>query len=835
MNAGLCQPENPPALPARPPPAEPTRRDHTLAYLLLFASGAAGLAHQILWTRRLVDVLGASTDTFSKVVGAFFVGLALGSGWSALRPPRPETAWRRLVGAELAVALLGVGVLLAVPLADVLRPLPILGRGIRLLLPLLLVTPPAFAMGVVLPAMMSAIRGHRTAVGLYTVNTLGGVLGIAGVVFFALPRWGLLGAGLSVCALNVLIALTVLWWRPQASAELPKSDSVARPAGGTPGALFLAFASGFLVLGLEVVSQHQFAQVTINSHFSSAVVLSGVLLALTAAAACVGGLTLTTTRLLSISLGLAALACLVEPILFLSLRPGLQIIPYEWTPARYFAAVGTLASLTLVPVFFASGLLFPILLRDADQPRQVAQLLAINGLGGWLGAELTPALMLPVGGLWRTMLAAGMGYWVLKQFFGSPWPVARPWVRGLSVTGAVVGWLFVGWIAGRWPLVSPAPGERPVEVAVGREGVVATVVHDSQDWRIIFNNTYTLGGSRAQANQERQAHLPLLLHGSPRSVALLGVATGSTLAGAAVHPELGRIDAFELSPIAARFAREHFAPFNRQVFADPRVRVTIEDARWGITQHPGEYDVVIGDLFLPWRTGEGRLFTQEHFAAVRRSLKPDGLFCQWLPLFQLTRSQFDLIARTFQSEFTNAFLVRGDFYTELPIVGLCGFADGRTMADVDWSHVAERCATLRQPGRAVTDPLVRHPEGVAMSLLGPLPTPSPGPLNTLGNARLEWSAGNNIVGLKQPWFIGVPAAEYFRDVHRAGAASVPQDFRAAHDSGQFFLTLEVAAKVNAPVRANLESQLQSRLPPALRSDPAADWSAWPMRVKPFQF
>jgi hypothetical protein len=45
------------------------------AGLLAFLSGTASLAHQLLWTRRLVDVLGASTDTFSKVIGAFFIGL----------------------------------------------------------------------------------------------------------------------------------------------------------------------------------------------------------------------------------------------------------------------------------------------------------------------------------------------------------------------------------------------------------------------------------------------------------------------------------------------------------------------------------------------------------------------------------------------------------------------------------------------------------------------------------------------------------------------------------------------------------------------------------------
>jgi len=72
--------------------------------VLAFLSGAAGLAHQILWTRRLVDVLGASADTFSKVVGAFFVGLALGA-WFASRPAPTETKfWKRVSWAELLAA-----------------------------------------------------------------------------------------------------------------------------------------------------------------------------------------------------------------------------------------------------------------------------------------------------------------------------------------------------------------------------------------------------------------------------------------------------------------------------------------------------------------------------------------------------------------------------------------------------------------------------------------------------------------------------------------------------------------------------------------------------------
>ena len=70
--------------------------------------------------------------------------------------------------------------------------------------------------------------------------------------------------------------------------------------------------------------------------------------------------------------------------------------------------------------------------------------------------------------------------------------------------------------------------------------------------------------------------------------------------------------------------------------------------------------------------------------------------------------------------------------------------------------------------------------------------------------------------MKTPWFIGVPYAEYVRDVHRSGQALLPLRLRPAHDAGQFFLTLEVAGKLKSPAFANLHAQAIDRTPTALR-------------------
>jgi len=831
-----------------------------VALLLTFVGGAAGLAHQILWTRRLVDVLGASAGTFSKVVGAFFIGLALGA-WLASRPAKVHARfWVRVAFAEVAVAVLALPVFFSAELAGWLWQLRAADLWTKWFLSPVLVTPPAVAMGLVLPWMVRALTQNewfaaRHPVWLYAVNTLGGVAGIAFVILAGLPELGLRGTGAIAIALNLIAAVGAMAfsWTDRLRAEKSQTEfrapnstfeveqGIPPPAPLGKTAALLAFASGFLVLALELLLQQQLAQVTINSFFSSALVLTLVLTSLTVSAVLVPWLVRlagSERRALAWSLAASALLCAAQPLLLTSLRDGVNILPYELPLASYVGQVLQLGLVAACPVFVACGLVFPLLLRSVageNGGRRVGLLFAWNGLGGWLGAELCQALLAPTFGLWQSVITVAAAYvvlWLIYELrftFYAPPPVTRKTKNVVAATATLLTALLASaWFSRTLPQATVASHEKLRAFRVGREGAVATVECGPGDWRMLFNNSYTLGGSKAQFNQERQGLLPLLLHGNAKTVAALGVATGSTVAGVALLPQVERIDAIELSPLVLRYAEKFFAPFNRNVFRESRARFIPEDARWVIARQRAAYDVVVGDLFLPWRTGEGRLFTLEHFLNVKQSLKPGGVFCQWLPMFQLTRPQFETIARTFREVFPDAFVVRGDFYAELPILGLVTGVDFRQL---DWPAIEAACARLRAAGQT-TDPLLRHADGVAMLLLGPLPDPGPGPLNTLANAWLEWDAGRNVVGLSMPWHIGVPLAEYVRGVQRANQALLPSNRRAAHDAGQFFLTLEIAAKLNLPALEDLKSQVNDRLPPALRADPKADWNQWPMRIKP---
>ncbi len=816
--------------------------------MLAFASGVAALAHETLWTRRLVDILGASAETFSKVIGAFFLGLALGAWLSASRKLRTRASWLYIAVAELSIGLLAIPILISPVWSESLFLQPSLIPWLKMVLPIILVTPPAAAMGLVLPLLIeaSARQGKASVnlgVWLYGANTVGGIVGVSCITFAPLPAIGLNRVGLLVSGINFALAAAALLLHRLSGKRVSPADWEQNSGDTVTGKEWtfqiLAFASGFLVLTVEVLLQHQLAQVTINSQFSGGTVLALVLFALAAAAIFLPAIMRCTNEARALRAILAATValCAAQPFLFTWMRNGVTILPYELKALPYALELLRLGLVAACPMLLASGMIFPLLLRRASGKgiRWIGGLFALNGLGGWIGTEFAQNWLAPRFGLWVGMECVAAGYLVLwlnslvhsNRSTGEPSPAHNQIARFSLVTGMILCLLLCTYSAQYLPQATVLPGERLVALRTGREGVVATVECAPGDWRILFNNSYTLGGSRAQFNQERQGLLPLLLHGAPKSVATLGVATGSTAAGAALYPGVERLDAIELSPLVLAYAGEYFPAFNRNIFRDPRARFIVEDARWVMARQRNTYDAIIGDLFLPWRTGEGRLFTLEHFQNVRQALKPGGIYCQWLPLFQLTRPQFDAIARTFRQVFPEAFLVRGDFYFDLPIIGLIG---GRQIEAIDWTAVAQACERLRADG-SVTDPLVRHADGVAMLLLGPLPEPTAGPINTLANSWLEWDAGQNVVGLKTPWFVGIPCAEYIRDIQRSGNPLIPAFLRAAQDSGQFFLTLEVATALNLPSKTGLEEQIPMRLPPSLIRDFQSDWKQWPARLK----
>ncbi len=284
----------------------PSSRGRLVALLvLLLASGAAGLAYQVLWLRELSLILGVTVHAAATVLAAFMGGLALGSitaGRVLARLRRPLLAF--------GLAEIGIGVsALAVGLAfdrgapvdaaihDALGWSKVALTAGRFAVAAALLLVPTSLMGLTMPlvcasATVRASFGQRLGL-VYGVNTAGGILGALATGFYALGALGSdatlriaatmsIGVGLAAIALSKATGEA-----PETAASpsaAPATATTPASGGGIPPRVLVAVvaASGAGSMALEVLwfraLVQQIAATTYAFTAMLAVVLTGIAL-----------------------------------------------------------------------------------------------------------------------------------------------------------------------------------------------------------------------------------------------------------------------------------------------------------------------------------------------------------------------------------------------------------------------------------------------------------------------------------------------------------------------------------------------------------------------------
>ena len=137
-----------------------SRNQIRFAFGLALASGFSALTHELLWTRRLIDLLGASAESTSRVFGFFFLGLAVGSTVAARLINRVKRPWRAVGLAEMGVAVFALPMLLLPEWSDWIWPAIGMeglvrwpGALVKTIVSAIVILPPAACMGLVLPFM----------------------------------------------------------------------------------------------------------------------------------------------------------------------------------------------------------------------------------------------------------------------------------------------------------------------------------------------------------------------------------------------------------------------------------------------------------------------------------------------------------------------------------------------------------------------------------------------------------------------------------------------------------------------------------------------------------
>jgi spermidine synthase len=209
--------------------------------------------------------------------------------------------------------------------------------------------------------------------------------------------------------------------------------------------------------------------------------------------------------------------------------------------------------------------------------------------------------------------------------------------------------------AGNWQRYSAeVKTMRVVDESHGLYGQVAVV---SQAANLLLKDNGKTDASMALLDNRTQlmlGHLPLLFHPNPRRVLNIGLGGGGTLRALIHHPEPREIVVVELDPQVVAMARKHFAIFNDHALDDPRVRVVTNDGRNfmdGGAGGAGRFDVITSEPPNLWVSGASGLFTQEFYRAAANRLAAGGILCQWLPLYEMKRSDFRMMVHTIHTVF----------------------------------------------------------------------------------------------------------------------------------------------------------------------------------------
>ena len=748
----------------------PARISIWLLHAIFFASGAAGLGCQMVWTRQLGTGLGHELPALLAVVAAFFGGMTLGAAILDAPIARASRPVRWYAGLEILLGLWTLATAWLIPPVNALcldiigiEPGPFRHALVTGALPFLALLPATFAMGATLPAVeriVAPLTGDGRCVGgLYAANTFGALVGVMLGTHLLVPTLGFRATLWTLGTVDLFGgALLLAWIAPTVTHSVkPDRRPAAQNSENVLSCRRLAatlFTTGLLGIGYEIIGVRALAQVLENTVFTFAAILSVYLLGTAVGAACFqrwlkGSSTrsllanLLTATAVSAALGMATLPFARKVV------EALRNVLGESAAASFCTELAVAALIFALPTL-GMGAMFSLLtqrLRDAGQG--VGRALAWNTGGAALSGIIFGAGLLPLLGLKWSLAIAVLGYLALL-----------PSVSSLRLAIVVAPVLLVTVLPRDLGLVLLPEGERLIE---HREGLLASVTvsastNGARTLRV--DNRFQMGSTAALLPQRRQAHLPLLLHPNPQRALFLGPGTGITLGAALEHPQL-RAEGVELvAEIVAVMSR--FAPENQDASHHPRARVSVADARRFVRATSQAYDVIVADVFHPARDGAGALYSLEHFQAVRRRLEPGGLFCQWLPIHQLDELTLRSIVRTFLEVFPDAHACLLQFNVDIPVLGLIG---GTTRLHLRAGQVEERAASvvLRQPLRdaALNDTLkllgtlVAGPDSLRAFAKSAPPNTDDRPRVTFSAPRVaagrSLSGGNLLVSLLGRW------------------------------------------------------------------------------------
>jgi len=667
-------------------------RPALLYSFLFFLSGATGLVYELLWVRVLYQSFGSTIQSVTTVVAAYMGGLGLGAwlfGRVADRSRNPAKLYGWL---EIAIGVFGIisPLVLALAHAIYIGTAGALALGgvasvaLRFGLAALVLLIPTTLMGGTLPILTRALMGEdrgllKPSLGrLYGLNTLGAMTGTALAGFFLIEFVGVRASLWTTAALNLAIGATAIrFGRAQVVADPIPEPSPEPPPTRDPlhtVALILLGLTAFASLLNEIAWTRVLVMIVGGSTYAFTLVLLVFLLGIGLGSVMVARRSMPradTAASAALAQGITGVGA-AALFLFFGILPSYIIavfqIPDMSAAARLVLMGVAVGAVVLIPAI-GMGMSFPLLTDLTARSRRargadVGAAYALNTAGSILGAVLTGFVFVVILGTQAT-LRVGLAINALAAL-----TLAGLAARGIAeasaddrrlrvrvLAGGILGMLALvaaisapGWSTRLIDLGPTIYARQPMDKAARqrflehrgarqlafREGPNATVsVWEGETGRSLRVNGKVDASDRGDMDTQIMIGLaPLVAHPRAASAFLIGQGTGVTTLVLARAPGMQRVKVVEIEPAVLEMD-SLFYSVNDTVLARPNVSAVVDDARSALQLDRTRYDVIVSEPSNPWVAGIATLYTPEFFRIARSRLADDGIFCQWIQLYQL--------------------------------------------------------------------------------------------------------------------------------------------------------------------------------------------------------
>jgi predicted membrane-bound spermidine synthase len=668
-------------------------------FALFFVSGFCGLIYESIWSHYLKLFLGHAAYAQSVVLVVFIGGMAIGAWLCGRFAPRIRNPLLAYSAAEFvigwcAIAFHRVFVGATDWAYSILLPATCSAEGWCLsswALAAALILPQSVLLGTTFPLMTSGILrafpqdpGRRIGL-LYFLNSFGAVFGVLASAFILIPAIGLPGSSMTAGALNVLLALCV-WLiarRPGIPAAAPLAGHLGTHGNGASPRLLLwvALLTGLSSFVYEIVWIRMLSLVLGSSTHAFELMLASFILGLALGGAWIrgriDGMRDPRRFLAAVQMLMGLLAIATIGFYDASFDAMAWMVAALSRTAEGYVLFNVGSALISMAVMIAptvmAGMTLPLitflLMRTPTGERSVGYVYAWNTFGSIAGVILAVHFGLPQLGLKLSLAGAAMIDVLLGVVLA--WPAgaaaAMRW-RAAAVASLVIALAGTAMLdidptrtasgVFRYGVARLPPSSALLFHRDGKTASIDVVRHADGHLYIQSNGKpdasyqpLTSGKpSPDESTQVLLAGIALAHRPQAQDVAIIGFGSGISTATMLASPAVRRVDTIEIEPAMIEGARQ-FRPANEAAFADPRSRIVLEDAKSFFARSGQRYDIVMSEPSNPWVSGVSSLFTQEFYARLRQSIKPGGLFVQWIHSYEFSTPLLASILGALGTEF----------------------------------------------------------------------------------------------------------------------------------------------------------------------------------------